>query len=229
MSTSDNSMDKQLLSIGVLLHCRTVVEKSNFVSTGVMTHVEGELFEVELPEYNLFELGEAVKLTVYSPVGIQSIPSIVFAKYEGAIALIQPPKINKKFDEKREHPRVKVDGQVQILQILSDKGESSTLKEPIMAAISNISLTGIAFEAPDLPEFRKEARLKGYVEVGFGFECEIDINRSDREEDKYVFGGRMNILQPEMLRPLRALILKSQVERHIEQRAKAKEEKKRSF
>ncbi|WP_182302404.1 hypothetical protein [Cohnella cholangitidis] len=77
-----SELDKDLLPLNVLLHCRTVVEGKNFVTTGVMTHVEGELFEVELPEFDQFELGETVKLTVYSPAGIQSMPSIVFAKYE---------------------------------------------------------------------------------------------------------------------------------------------------
>ena len=103
-----SDLERELLPLNVLLHCRTVVEGKNFVTTGVMTHMEGELFEVELHEFEQFELGETVKLTIYSPVGIQSMPSIVFAKYEGAIALLQPPDVQKRFKERREHPRVEI-------------------------------------------------------------------------------------------------------------------------
>lgn len=206
------SANGDLLPLNVLLHCRTVVESQNFVTTGLMTHVEGELFEVELSEFESFELGEKVKLTIYTPAGIQTFPSTIFAKYEGAIALIQPPEVHKKFEEKREHPRVEVSGSVQLVDVLDKEGK------PVEVTLRNISVSGIAFEAPDLPAFTKEATMKATVGLGFEFSCELEIVRRDRQEEGLMCGAKMKLLEPEMLRPLRALILRQQVERNVRTR-----------
>ncbi|TJY38502.1 PilZ domain-containing protein [Cohnella pontilimi] len=214
------------LPLNVLLHCRTVVEKQNFVSTGVMTHVEGELFEVELPEFHVFDLGETVKLTVYSPAGIQTFPSTVFAKYQGAIALIQPPQIQKRFEEKREHPRVNVEGSVHIDLWLDDEGQERTLDDPLEIQVRDISVSGIAFQAPVHPELLRTSRMKAKVEIGIGFDCELEIVRRNRSDDQMVCGAKMTVLDPEMLRPLRALILRQQVERNVQIRQE-REEKNR--
>ncbi len=210
--------DVDLLPLNTLLHCRTVVESQNFVTTGLMTHVEGELLEIELAEFNAFELGEKVKLTVYSPAGIQTFPSMVFAKYEGAIGLIQPPEVLKRFIEKREHPRVDVSGSLKILDIVAPGGAAKTLEQPMEGLLRNISLSGIAFEAPDLPELARSARLKAVVEVGFGFNCELEIVRREKQEENLMYGAAMQVLEPEMMRPLRALILRQQVERNVKAR-----------
>jgi hypothetical protein len=217
---------RETLPLDVLLHCRTVVEKQNFVSTGVMTHVEGELFEIELPEFDLFELGETVKLTVYSPAGIQSFPSTVFAKYEGAIALIQPPEVRKRFEEKREHPRVNIAGSVHIVHSLDEEGQERALDNPLHVTARNISISGIGFEAPDLPELNHSSKLKANVEIGIGFSCELEIVRRDKVDQNILCGAKMTVFEPEMLRSLRALILRQQVERNVKLRQE-REEKKR--
>lgn len=214
----ETNQDSPLL-LSVLLHCRTVVEKENFVSTGILTHAEGDLIEVELPEFELFELGETVKLTVYSPAGRQAIQSMVFAKYEGAIALLQPPDFQKRFKEKREHPRVPVSGNAQILGVLDDKGQETILDEPLAISVNDISVGGVSFFAPDLPHFNRNARLKAHMELGFAFSCELEIVRRDLQEESQVLcGAKMNVLEPDMMRPLRALILRHQVEKHAKQR-----------
>ncbi|WP_276357803.1 PilZ domain-containing protein [Cohnella caldifontis] len=207
-----------LLPLGILLHCRTVVESQNFVTTGLMTHVEGELFEVEISEYDAFELGEKVKLTVYTPAGIQSFPSNVFAKYEGAIALIQPPEMHKRFHEKREHPRVEVKGSLRIMDIVDKDGQSKTLEEPLEVPLKNISVSGLGFQVPDMPELFRSAKLKASVALGFEFSCELEIVRREKQEDGVECGAVMRVLEPEMMRPLRALILRQQVERNVQTR-----------
>ncbi len=213
-----SDVEKDLLPLNVLLHCRTVVESKNFVTTGVMTHVEGELFEVELHEFDRYDLGETVKLTIYSPAGIQSMPSVVFAKYEGAIALLQPPDLHKRFKERREHPRVEISGNAQIVHVLKDTGEELTLEEPAELTVHDISLSGISFSGRDAPHLSHNVRLKAKVEIGFGFSCELEIIRRDRQEDVLLYGCTMQVLEPEMLRPLRALILRQQVEKHARTR-----------
>jgi hypothetical protein len=211
-------MEKELLQLNVLLHCRTVVEGKNFVTTGVMTHVEGELFEVEVHEYDQFELGESVKLTVYSPAGIQSIPSIVFAKYDGAIALLQPPDLLKRFKERREHPRVPIKGNAHIVHVLNETGDELQLDERMELAVIDISLTGIGFTGPNVHYFDQNRKLKVKVEIGLGFSCDLEIIRRERQDNLVLCGAKMQVLEPEMLRPLRALILHQQVEKHAKSR-----------
>ncbi|WP_372636564.1 PilZ domain-containing protein [Cohnella sp.] len=221
--TGDNraalsDLDKDLLPLNVLLHCRTVVEGKNFVTTGVMTHVEGELFEVELPEFEQFELGETVKMTVYSPAGIQSMSSIVFAKYEGAIALLQPPELQKRFKERREQPRVEIEGKVQIVRVLGSSGEDREIGDSDGLTIHDISISGISFSGLDAPHFATKSRLRATVEIGISFDCELEIVRRERQENRMHCGAKMHVLEPEMLRPLRALILRHQVQKNANTR-----------
>ncbi|RED56739.1 PilZ domain-containing protein [Cohnella lupini] len=213
-----SELEKELLPLNVLLHCRTVVEGKNVLTTGVLTHLEGELFEVEIHEYEQFELGETVKLTIYSPAGIQSMPSIVFAKYEGAIALLQPPDLQKRFKERREHPRVEISGNARIVRVLNDNGEDLPYEEGAELTVHDISLSGISFSGKDAPYFAANSKLKVTVNIGVGFSCEIEIVRRELQENMAYFGAKMQVLEPEMLRPLRALILRQQVEMNAQAR-----------
>jgi hypothetical protein len=70
----------------------------------------------------------------------------------------------------------------------------------------------------DSPHFAAKSRLKAKVEIGFGFNCELEIVRRERQEDRMHCGAKMHVLEPEMLRPLRALILRQQVEKNAQSR-----------
>jgi hypothetical protein len=221
-------LEKDLLPLNVLLHCRTVVEGKNFVTTGVMTHVEGELFEVELHEFEQFELGEAVKLTIYSPAGRQSMASVVFAKYEGAIAVLQPPELRKRFTERRENPRVEIAGTAQIISELNEWGEEIELESPSVLTVHDISISGINLSGQDARHFAPQSRLVARIEIGIEFKCELEIVRRERQEDDEMrCGAIMRVLEPEMLRPLRAMILRQQVEMNAQNRREITQ--KRSF
>lgn len=226
-NNAGSDMEKELLPLNMLLHCRTVVEGKNTLTTGVMTHVEGELFEVEIHEFEQFELGETVKLTIYSPAGIQSMHSVVFAKYEGAIALLQPPELNKRFRDRREHPRVNITGIAQIIHVLKETGEEIALDKLAEFEIQDISISGISFFGQDTPHLFTKSRLKAKIEIGIDFSCELVIVRRERHEDVLHWGAKMEVLEPEMLRPLRALILRQQVEKHADMRRELNQ--KRSF
>jgi len=208
--------------VKTLLHCRTVIANSHFVATGIMTQVEGELFEVELHEFSRFELGESVKLTVYSPAGIQTFQSIVFAKYEGAVAIIQPPFILKKFHEKREFFRVEASGRAEILRVLGENDEVKLLPEPLEAQLYDINIAGVGLRIPEHPELAKATRLGAVLDLGFPLACDLEVVRKERvEEDLFLYGMRMKLLDTEMLRPLRAFVLRQQVEKQIRLRGQA--------
>ncbi|WEK55172.1 MAG: PilZ domain-containing protein [Candidatus Cohnella colombiensis] len=211
--------DRELLPLNVLLHCRTVVEKQNFVATGLMTRVEGELFEIELNEFDLFELGETVKLTIYSPAGIQTISSIVFAKYDGVISLLQPPTLMKRFKEKREHPRVQINGNAFVSHIV-DEGQELILPEPLQLVIQDISLSGLGFVGPDSPYFSRNSKLRAKVQIGFEFSCGLEVVRRDKQDDGLLIGAKMDVSDQEVMRALRATILRQQVEIHADLRRK---------
>ncbi len=210
----------ETLPLSILLHCRTVVESDSRVSTGLMTQVDGEWFEVEISEYEGFRLGEKVKLTVYSPAGIQTFHSTVFAKYEGAIAVIQPPEVKKRYEEKRGQPRVEVEGSVQVLGGMDQAGQAVAFSGPLEAVLRNISTSGIGFIGPDLPVLHRHARLKAIVSIGVGirFGCELEIVRRDPSADGVEVGAAMTLDEPEMMRALRALILQRQVEQKVKMR-----------
>jgi len=208
----------ELLPLNTLLNCRTVVESQNFVSTGLLSHAEGELFEIEIREFDAFELGEKVKVTVYSPAGIQTFSSMVFAKYEGVISVIQPPQLQKRFVEKRAHPRVDVKGSLTISRIVTPQGEIKMLEEPLVASLRNISVSGVGFEAEYVPELERSARVDAVADVGFTFDCELVIARREKQSEKWMYGATLHVVEPEMMRPLRALILRLQVEKNIQAR-----------
>lgn len=115
--------DKVMIAPKALVHSRTIVEKQDYVTTGISTYVEGELLGIDLNEYKRFELGDSVQLTFYSPAGIHRLQSTIIAKDEGSIAVIFPPRAFQ-FVEKRESPRVAVTAVGKLL--LPQEGEVKT-------------------------------------------------------------------------------------------------------
>jgi hypothetical protein len=206
--------ERDKLPLKVLLHSRTVVEKQSFVTTGVLTSVEGDLFEIELNEFSLFDLGETVKLTIYSPVGIQTIQSIIFAKYDGAIAVIQPPVLQQKFMEKREHPRVDAEGTVRVLGLIEASGGFRELAEPVEAQIRDISVSGVSFLATDASVFQRDRKLRAILEIGFEIACDIEIVRREQGTGGWICGAKMTLPDADALRPIRAYVLRQQVEKN---------------
>lgn len=221
-----SGMMRAPLALGVLLQCRTVVEKmkQNYVSTGIITGVEGELFEVELSDFDRFQLGDAVKVTIYSPSGIHTFQSVVFAKYHGAIAIIQPPALAMKFGDKREHVRVDAEGTA----LVTPARQLAVSGDPVEVRIKDISVAGLGFFAPNLPIFIEGARLNATVRIEFEFSCELVIVRRDWQNDNWLCGARLVLEDQEMLRHLRAFVLRQQVDKYIKRRERLVRERELS-
>ncbi|WP_052702984.1 PilZ domain-containing protein [Paenibacillus beijingensis] len=103
------SADKEVLISGMVIGSRTVVEKNDYVAAGTLRYIEGDLIEIELAEFKPFELGEPVKLTIYSQLGVYRMSTTVIAKAAGAVAVLFPHDKFKVRDEKRSSPRVPVE------------------------------------------------------------------------------------------------------------------------
>lgn len=121
--------EKEMIAPKALVHSRTVVEKQDYVTTGISTYVEGDLLGIDLNEYKRFDLGDSVQLTFYSPVGIHRLQSTIIGKDEGSIAVIFPPRAFQ-FVEKRESPRLEVtaEGSLRIEQKQEQKSSSGLSK-----------------------------------------------------------------------------------------------------
>jgi len=220
---------KEVPSATILEHCRTVVEKRNFVSTGVMTYAEGDMLEVEISDYARFDLGESVKLTVYTPVGIYVIPSTIVGKDYGSLMMINPPENQRKFAEKRAHPRVEVSstGVVAAVVASGGTGQKKLLHKPISFQVKNISLSGIGFTMPEALNLDRNSQVELELNLGTIIPCVAEIIRSESSEDEVYYGARYIQVSEDKLNSLRAYILREQISAHSVR--KRTENRKRMF
>lgn len=224
LNSSMLTNDRPVISTKVLEHSRTVVERKDYVSTGVLTHAEGDLLEIEIAEFKDFQLGESVKITIYSPAGIHILHSSVIGKHEGSIIIIHPPNHQKKFEDKRKYPRVDTDREGSVLQI-DTGGSSRTLDIPIRLFLRNISLQGVGFQLLEDPVFKIDTKMRIELDLGFTLPCMIEVVRREKSESGSFYGAQLLDLSEDYLRNLRAFILKQQIENHY----KYKSELKRDF
>ncbi|OPA74369.1 hypothetical protein BVG16_24675 [Paenibacillus selenitireducens] len=213
--------EREYASLTAILDCRTVVERKDFVSTGVLTHAEGDLIEIEIAEYDHFQLGEAVKMTIYSPVGIHIIQSTVIAKYEGAILIIHPPNNLSKFEDKRKYPRIASNKGGHIHTLVHELAPVP-LEDPIFFNLKNISVEGLGFTLFEERTFQVHTKLQAELDLGFLFPCTFRIVRSSESGEGMFYGAELLNVSEEYLRNLRAYILKQQIENHYERKSKEK-------
>ncbi|MBW7456948.1 PilZ domain-containing protein [Paenibacillus sepulcri] len=222
MSTNARSKElytkaKQTYSDKVLIHSRTVVEKEGYVSTGILSHIEGEMMEIEMTEYKSFDLGNPVEMTIYSPVGIQRLQSTVIGKAEGSIAVIFPVRALSGLEEKRESPRVQIDHKGTMKKTIIETRELSTgpenfeFIEDMELAIRNISLSGLGFIVAEGPRLKTNERLEAVLSLGFELPCWLEIIRYDSDGAQSFYGARFCDLDGLQQRALRAFILREQV------------------
>ncbi|NHN33793.1 PilZ domain-containing protein [Paenibacillus agricola] len=200
----------------VLIHSRTVVEKDNFVSTGLLTYAEGDILEVEIPEFKVFELGDSVKLTVYSAGGIFTFQSTVVAKDQGSLIIINPPQNRRRFIEKRSNPRVEVNEKGKIHALTSqDTNERLPLDDAIGLVIYNISISGLGFALKHDTDLGNSMVIEVELDLGFSMPCIAEILRREKIEEGYYYGARYVEIAADKANSLRAFVLKKQVELHF--------------
>ncbi|NOU66830.1 PilZ domain-containing protein [Paenibacillus sp. LMG 31461] len=207
----------------VLMHCRAVVAKDDFVSTGILTYAQGDIMEIELPEYDVFQLGDKTKMTLYTKSGLFVFHSTVVAREPGSLIVINPPENRKKFSEKREFPRVDVKnvGYIAGFQNVTQK-EQHHLENPIEFSIKNMSMNGIGFIINDNSMIdgilHKKCRLQVELDLGFEMLCRLEIIRKEKQEDGYYYGASFESVPAEQSNTLRGFILRNQIETYFEQK-----------
>jgi hypothetical protein len=204
---------KEVPSSTILVHCRTVVEKNGFVSTGIMTHVEGDLLEIEISDSNRFVLGENVRLTVYTPAGMYLIPSTIVGKDTGSLMMINPPENQRKFNEKRIFPRVEISRSGK-LAAWKRKGAIGIFEEAdqlMTIDIKNISLSGIGFTLPDPFRLEEHTELKLELELGSLIACTAKVIRMEKGIGSTYYGAQYVEMEDVKINSLRAFILREQI------------------
>lgn len=219
---------KEKSSVKVLLHSRTMVEKKDFVSTGILTHIEGDIIEIEIPEYQVFSLGDEVKLTIYSPGGIFVFQSTVVAKDNGSVIVINPPQNQKRFLEKREHPRIDISHRGRLVSVNGTPLEAE-YGGSLEFIVNNVSLTGVGFSTMVNVGVQKFDTVEVEMDFDFKMVCKAEIIRIENQiETEYYFGAKLTEIPEDKQNSLRAFILRHQVKTYFGSKKK-EETKKRVF
>ncbi|WP_442602542.1 PilZ domain-containing protein [Paenibacillus sp. KN14-4R] len=192
----------------------TVIEKNNFVSTGILKYAEGDIIEVEIAEWEVFKLGESLKLTIYSTSGIHHFESRVIARDSGSVIVINPPDVKRKSFDQREHPRVDVNQSGMIRMIENPRIPiKSLLPTPVPLTVTNLSLGGIGFTVL-AGEMDFDSSFLVGMEVDLGFKLSVQAEIVHRSSVSVgVYYGAKFVKQPsiEELTSLRSFIMRAQV------------------
>jgi c-di-GMP-binding flagellar brake protein YcgR len=215
-------------NISILVHCRTVVEKKDYVSTGVLTYAEGDMVEVEIGDYQLFDLGSIVKLTIYTPVGIFMFNTTVIAKDKSYLILINPPENRRKFSEKRKETRIDIDRRGLLHGIWPLRSsEKKAFTAPVAVSVNNISQSGIGFTVDGDLKLNIGEQIEIAADLGIKVLCKAQIIRMEEPGQGTQYGAEIIDIPAEQTIALRAFILKSQVVHRS--KLKKEESQKRVF
>jgi hypothetical protein len=193
-----------------------VIESNKCIAMGKVSYVEGEIFEVEFPQYRNFDPGDPVRAIIYSSEGMLRFETAVIAQDTGSVILLTPPKMLALFLKKRKHPRLNVDV-AGLIYSYTDAAMSKTHKFPEHKKISidNISLGGIGFFAYDM---EVGERTVFFTELKFDnpYLCNIEVIHKKQTDQGFYYGGKFANLKNEELNSVRAFILKHQIENYCE-------------
>lgn len=178
--------------------------------------------DVELPEYEQFQLGERVKVTVYSPVGIIVFATIIIARHQGALLFIYPPNQQYRFIDRRENTRVKVRKHGFVNALCTEDGEVIPLTNPTPMHLYDISLNGLGFVLLSDESLAVDSRVRAELHIGFTLSCELRIVRFEMRDGVGSCGAELITTSEADARGLRAFILKEQIESYAELKAKKK-------
>jgi len=219
MSLSPLSNNSTGYDITVLLDSKAVVEKKGFIATGTLTYVAGELLEIEFPQYDHFLLGEQVKIMIYAKGGIYVFESTVLAKDSGALVVLNPPENRRKFQDKRQDPRVPVQENARLLGLFEyARRTERRFSEPPNLRLDNISISGIGLLVDlDVP-LHPRNQLHLEIDLGVRFECRAEIIHLSPSEGGIRCGTRIVEINDLYAKWLRSYILRSQIETYYKQK-----------
>jgi len=197
---------------------RVSVERDAYISTGVVSYIEGDIVEIELAQSKLYKPGDPVKLTVYSNNGFLILPSSIIAKDHGMLMVLNPPE-NQRLSQRRQFPRIDVSDSGRIKALRWSAGGENKLEAPSSIDIRNLSVGGIGFTLPADPGMRALMIAELELDINGGMACTIEISRKQTTEegDTYI-GARFVEIEPDHQNALRGYILRMQIKHRAKQR-----------
>jgi c-di-GMP-binding flagellar brake protein YcgR len=201
----------------VTIGSRVSVERKDFVSTGIVSFVEGDIIEIELPQAKYYKPGDEVKVTVYSANGFLILPSSVIAKDTDVLMILNPPE-NQRLIQRRQHPRIDLqcDGVIRSIGWAGSTGQR--LDTPLPIQITNISLGGIGFIVSDATPVRIAMIAEAELAIIGGLQCKIEISHRQPSERGAYVGAKFIEIPENQQTSLRGFILKTQIEARMKQR-----------
>jgi c-di-GMP-binding flagellar brake protein YcgR len=170
------------------------------------------MVEIEIGDYQLFDLGTIVKLTIYTPSGIFMFNTTVIAKDVGYLILINPPENRRKFSEKRKEVRVDIDRRGFVHGIWPQGSlEKHAFESPIEVSVNNISQSGISFSVDGDLKLTTGEHIEIAAFLGVKLSCKAEIKRMEDPGSGMQYGAEIIDISAAHSTALRAFILKSQV------------------
>ncbi len=210
IGSSYSSRKGAFFSSALLLQSRTMLEKKDFVATGDLVHIEGDIIVVEIAQHPYFHLGDAIKFTIYSPVGVLAFHSTVVAKNENTVMLINPPEIQRKFEDKRMNPRISVEMEGMVHSINGKEADVEG-RRSISCQIRNLSLGGLGFLSAKLDGLDVNASVGMEMDLSFPLVFRAEVVRMKPTPLGLYCGAKFIDISNQDLNSLRAFILKAQV------------------
>src|SRR5690606_29800970 len=108
--------------------------------------------------------------------GIYVFESTVIAKDINALIILNPPENRRKFQDKRQDPRVPVGQQGKVLSLIEAKRKTERkFTDPLPIKIDNVSMTGAGLLfSIDLP-LQVQSQLHLEMDIGTLVECRTEI------------------------------------------------------
>lgn len=202
----------------VAVGSKVSVEGADYISTGTVTYIEGDIIEIELSHTKFFKPGEPVKLTVYSTNGFLTLISSVIARDTGILMVLNPPE-SQRLAQRRQHPRIEIARSGSLLALRWTPDGENKLDEPIDLELKNVSQGGLGFVLPVDPGLRALMVADVSLDILGGFHCSIQISRKSVSQDEVYIGASFLSLESDFATMLRGYILRAQVDMRTRQRS----------
>ncbi|WP_025027045.1 PilZ domain-containing protein [Caldalkalibacillus mannanilyticus] len=197
------------VGIAVLTGSQAMMEKDGYVNSGNVVYAEGDLIEITSLQITQYKLGDYIKVTVYSPKGIDTFYTSVVARTTNSIILIYPPANQLKYGELREFPRIQIEVSAVIKSLYSSR---TPIDPPIQIIIGDISLGGIGFSTSADSILTERSTASVEIQLSDNFPCTIEIVRRRVMGNLATFGAKFLRVPTDKMNMLRGFILRTRIE-----------------
>lgn len=206
--TSSANATKTTNSDILIIGCNAMLESKESSSSGKLVFIEGDIIEMNVGNSRSYELGDSVKLVVYSPDGLLNMQTSVVARDKESVYLITPEKILQLYLKRRKQPRVNIELPALIVE-LYHQHKKIELEESMEAVLSNIAMGGIGLNTPAKLMQNQVVTLSWEMEESITCQAKIVHQRSSANGSYY--GAEFINYPKAKINLLRAFILRQQI------------------